>query len=60
MPAVQLYDLSADIGEYKNVQADYPEVVERLTKLLEAQISEGRSTPGPKQTNDVKIAIHKD
>ena len=35
LPPVQLYDLSKDIGEKTNVQDKYPEVVERLTRLLE-------------------------
>jgi len=60
LPAVQLYDLSHDIGETKNVQADHPEVLEQLTKLLEQQIAGGRSTPGPQQTNDARIVVIKD
>ena len=59
LPTVQLYDLESDIGEMKNVQADHPEVVARLTKILEAQIADGRSTPGPKRDNDAKITIRK-
>jgi arylsulfatase A-like enzyme len=31
----QLYDLSTDISEKHNVAADHPEIVERLTRLLE-------------------------
>jgi len=34
-PAVQLYDLSTDLGETKNVAEDHPEVVERLTKVFD-------------------------
>ncbi len=59
MPEVQLYDLDADIGETKNVQAEFPEVVGRLTKLLEQIISNGRSTPGSNQKNDVPVIIRK-
>lgn len=59
LPDVQLYDLSNDIGETKNLQAGHPEVVARLKKLLEKQIADGRSTPGGKQTNDVKIEVMK-
>jgi len=33
-PGAQLYDLSADIGEKKNVAAAHPDVVKRLTGLL--------------------------
>ena len=58
-PSVQLYDLGNDVGETKNVQADHPDVVARLTKLLEQQITDGRSTPGAKQTNDAEIVMIK-
>ncbi|MCS7463939.1 arylsulfatase [Paenibacillus doosanensis] len=50
-PAVQLYDLSRDIGERVNVQHEYPEIVEELTSLLRAYVQQGRSTPGPVQGN---------
>ncbi|MSU48931.1 MAG: arylsulfatase [Opitutus sp.] len=59
LPAVQLYDLSTDIGETKNVQAENPAVVERLTALLGRYIAEGRSTTGPKQANDVAVSFQK-
>ena len=54
-PEVQLYDLSHDISEAKNVQAENPAVVARLTALLERYIANGRSTAGAKQANDVKV-----
>jgi arylsulfatase A-like enzyme len=56
---VQLYDLSTDIGETKNVQEEHPELVAHLTKILEQQIADGRSTPGAKQKNDVEIVLMK-
>jgi arylsulfatase A len=59
LPDVQLYDLSADIGEARNVEADHPEVVERLTKLLDKTLSNGRSTPGANQPNDVPVMVRK-
>jgi arylsulfatase A len=59
LPAVQLYDLASDIGETKNVQAGHPEIVERLTKLLEKYVVDGRSTPGPVQKNTVTADIWK-
>jgi len=34
-PCPQLYDLSADIGETTNLAEKHPEIVERLTKLIE-------------------------
>jgi arylsulfatase A len=51
LPPIQLYDLSADIGERENVQEAHPEVVEELTDLLTRYVVEGRSTPGAPQTN---------
>jgi arylsulfatase A-like enzyme len=58
LPAIQLYDLSDDIGEKRNVQADHPEIVERLTKLLEKYVADGRSTPGAPQQNTTPVDIH--
>jgi arylsulfatase A-like enzyme len=58
-PEVQLYDLSTDIAEVKNVQAEYPELVKRLTGLLEGYVANGRSTPGSNQSNDVAVKIMK-
>ncbi|MEL6193308.1 MAG: arylsulfatase [Bacteroidota bacterium] len=52
LPAVQLYDLEADIAENLNLVDTYPEVVEELTALMEKYIEEGRSTPGPAQKNE--------
>ncbi len=59
LPAVQLYDLDSDKAESKNLQAERPEEVARLTKLLEQIVANGRSTPGAKQANDVEIRIRK-
>ena len=59
LPDTQLYDLDADIAESKNLQAEQPDEVARLTKLLEQIIAQGRSTPGAKQTNDAAIQIRK-
>ncbi|WP_309715050.1 arylsulfatase [Armatimonas sp.] len=59
LPAVQLYDLSTDIAETKNLAAERPEVVAQLTKLLERTIAEGRSTPGAKQRNDISVVFQK-
>ncbi len=60
LPPVQLYDLTRDPGEKNNVQAENPDVVKRLTALLEKQVADGRSTPGAPQKNDVTIELHKE
>jgi arylsulfatase A-like enzyme len=57
LPLVQLYDLKADVGEKKNVEREHPEVVARLTKLLEKYVADGRSTPGEKQKNTVQVDL---
>lgn len=59
LPPIQLYDVSSDVAEAKNVQAQNPEVVARLTKLLDRYVADGRSTPGPKQANDVSVIVNK-
>ena len=59
LPATQLYDLGKDIAEQHNVAGEHPEIIERLTRLLERYIADGRSTPGTKQTNTVPITIRK-
>jgi arylsulfatase A-like enzyme len=51
LPPVQLYDMSADVGERRNVQEQHPEVVAHLTALLTRYVREGRSTPGAPQSN---------
>ncbi|MEE2777372.1 MAG: arylsulfatase [Acidobacteriota bacterium] len=45
LPAIQLYDLSADIGERTNLYDRNPEVVNSLKRLLEKYRREGRSAP---------------
>ena len=59
LPNVQLYDMSADVAEQHNVQADHPDLVKQMTALLEASVANGRTTPGPSQKNDVAIDIWK-
>ena len=44
LPPVQLYDLENDIGETNNLYAEYPDVISRLTSLLESYREKGRST----------------
>ncbi len=59
LPGIQLYDIEADIGETRNVHAEYPEVVSQLTMLLQRYVDDGRSTPGKKQSNDVHVSFAK-
>ncbi|MBN1443057.1 MAG: arylsulfatase [Planctomycetes bacterium] len=51
----QLYDLSADIGETRNLYAERPDVVADLTAAMEKIVADGRSTPGAPQKNDVPV-----
>ena len=60
LPPAQLYNMSDDLGEHTNEYASHPELVARLTKLLEKYVADGRSTPGPPQKNDVPINLWKD
>ena len=57
LPPVQLYDLAADLGETRNVQADHPEIVVRLRALLEKYVADGRSTPGAPQPNTTPVHL---
>lgn len=57
LPPVQLYDLEADIAETNNVQDRHPEIVTKLTALLQKYIDQGRSTPGLPQKNDGEISL---
>lgn len=52
LPPIQLYDLSTDIAETRNVYAAHPEIVKELTALLTKNVKDGRSTQGKIQTND--------
>jgi arylsulfatase A len=60
LPPAQLYDLTRDPGETNNLASSHPQIVTRLTALLEQQVREGRSTPGARQTNTVPVKIWKE
>ena len=49
---VQLYDLSSDLSERHNLEAQYPQKVRELQALLQSYVDAGRSTPGEPQKND--------
>lgn len=57
LPAVQLFNLDGDLAEQHNVQAEHPQVVARLTELLETYVADGRSTPGKPQANTGEVDI---
>jgi hypothetical protein len=59
LPPMQLYDLAHDEAETTNVAAEHPQVVAELGALLQRYVDEGRSTPGPRQKNDVEVEIVK-
>ncbi len=52
---VQLYNLENDIGETKNFAGELPGRVREMKILMEKLITDGRSTAGPLQKNDVKV-----
>lgn len=56
----QLYNMTADRKESNNLVDAKPEIAAELTKLLEAAVANGRTTPGPEQKNDAKVVIWKD
>ena len=59
LPLVQLYDMQADPGETRNLHAEYPDKIKELLALLRRYVADGRSTPGPRQENDVPVDIWK-
>ncbi len=60
LPVIQLYDLEADPAEENNLQAEHPEMIQRLVSQLASEIKNGRSTEGKKQMNDGAIPFKKD
>ncbi len=52
LSAMQLYNLKEDIGETKNLIADYPEKAAELKAILKKIILDGRSTAGAIQENE--------
>jgi arylsulfatase A-like enzyme len=55
LPKFQLYDLSQDIAEQKNLMDRHPDVTERLTELMARYVTDGRSIPGKPQKNDQPV-----
>jgi arylsulfatase A len=52
----ELYNLHDDLIERRNLYGEQPAVVQRLKALLEKYKADGRSTPGPRQTNTPRSA----
>ncbi|MDB4695212.1 arylsulfatase, partial [bacterium] len=52
---LQLYNLADDLGERQNLADKNPERLKSMIDLLEKLITDGRSTKGPKQRNDVPV-----
>lgn len=55
---VQLYNLNDDLEESNNLAAKHPGRVTEMAELLEEIITQGRSSPGPKQKNNVEVRRH--
>jgi hypothetical protein len=54
---VQLFHLGEDLAEQHNRADSEPARVQSLTALLEQLVANGRSTPGPKQSNSVDVQL---
>ena len=57
LPPLQLYNLQEDRGERTNLAKQHPERVASLLRLLDQQVTEGRSTPGTPVTNDREVTF---
>ena len=57
LPPVQLFNLDNDPAEEQNVAEANPDVVKKLTALMQEYITKGRSTPGLPQINDREVIL---
>ena len=55
----QLYNMTEDRKESKNLIDEKAEKAAEMLALLEKSIADGRTTPGPKQANDAEVVIWK-
>lgn len=59
-PRAQLYDMTTDVGETKNLYLEKPELVKSLLASLEEDVASGRSTAGPESKNDMPVVLWKE
>jgi arylsulfatase A len=59
LPEFQLYNLKTDPGETQNLVAQHADRVATMKAALETAIAQGRTTPGPQQSNDTEILLLK-
>jgi arylsulfatase A-like enzyme len=52
---LQLYNLEEDLSEQNNLYSKFPEKAKAMQAAMEKFITQGRSTPGEVQENDVKV-----
>ena len=57
LPPMQLFNLDDDPGEQKNLIATHPAKVQTLLRLLDAQVRNGRCTPGEPVANDRNVTF---
>ena len=57
-PELQLYNLAEDAGETSNLAAQHPQRVAQMRLMMERFVTDGRSTPGAPQKNDVEVQRH--
>ena len=54
---MQLYHLQADQGERNNLLDEQPARVKSLLKMLQQEVSQGRSAPGKPVSNDRDVTF---
>ena len=59
LPLMQLYDMQEDPGETRNLFVEKRSRVRDMLDLLQNLVDAGRSTPGPRQANDVPVDLWK-
>ena len=60
LPEIQLYNLESDPDEDENLYEEQQKVVSDLSRLMMSYIDDGRSNPGPRQSNDREITLTND